>query len=233
LKNSDRKTAERQNVNRRTADRRQAHKPDIETSGITARFYDQLVFIGTCGLYHRLLKVVIEAMDIQPEDRILDMGAGTGKNALLMHRHLQGGSITSLEIGGEMRKQFRQKCGRYSNIFLENLRIDEPLPFREQFDKVFISYVLHGFKGEDREVILRNAYQALKYGGKLLIFDWNKFELQESGPIMRFFMHHIECEPAIGFIRQDLSKMLSHIGFENMGSTLYFRNRIRLLSCVK
>jgi demethylmenaquinone methyltransferase/2-methoxy-6-polyprenyl-1,4-benzoquinol methylase len=119
---------------------RNADKPDIETSGISARFYDQLVFIGTFGLYHRLLKRVIEAMDIQPEDHILDMGTGTGKVALLIYRYLEGGSITALEIGREMRKQFRHKCGEYSNIFLENLRIDEPLPFREQFDKVFISY---------------------------------------------------------------------------------------------
>jgi demethylmenaquinone methyltransferase/2-methoxy-6-polyprenyl-1,4-benzoquinol methylase len=132
-----------------------------------------------------------------------------------------------------MRKQFRQKCGGYSNIFLENLRIDEPLPFREQFDKVFISYVLHGFELQYRAVIIHNAYQALKPGGKLFIFDWNRFEVQESGPIMRFFMNHIECDPATDFIRQDLPEVLSLTGFGDIGNNLYFRNRIRLLSCAK
>jgi len=212
---------------------RHRDKRDIETSGFAARFYDQLLIIFTVGLYHKLLKAVIHAMNIQPEDHILDMGAGTGKNALFMQRYLKDGSITALEIGREMKRQLNRKCGKYKNIYLENLRIDKPLPFKEQFDKVFISYVLHGFGREDRAVIVQNAFQALKPDGKLLIFDWNKFDLQESGPIMRFFMHHIECEPATDFIREDLPKVLSYTGFSDIENHLYFRNQIRLLSCMK
>ena len=212
---------------------RKADKPDIETSGIAARFYDQLVFIGTFGLYHRLLKRVIDAMDIQPGDHILDMGAGTGKNALLMHRYLDEGSITALEIGREMQEQFTRKCGAVQNIYLEHRHIEEPLPFREQFDKVLISYVLHGFERQERTAILQNAYRTLKPGGKLFIFDWNSFDLQESGPIMRFFMNHIECHPARDFIQQELHDVLIRIGFSDMHNHLYFRNQIRLLSCVK
>ena len=208
-------------------------KPDIETSGIEARFYDQLVFIGTFGLYHRLLKRVVEAMDIRPGDHILDMGAGTGKNALLMHPNLDKGSITALEIGRVMQRKFRRKCGGIRNIYLENLHIEEPLPYRDRFDKAFISYVLHGFEHEQRRSIIQNAYQALKQNGRLFIFDWNEFNLSESGPVMRFFMNHIECRPAREFIQQDLQKLLSRTGFRDMHSNLYFRNRIRLLSCIK
>ncbi len=208
-------------------------KPDIETSGFEARFYDQLVFIGTFGLYHRLLKRVIEAMDIRPGDDILDMGAGTGKNALLMHPNLDKGSITALEIGREMQRQFRRKCGGLNNIYLKNLHIEKPLPYRDRFDKAFISYVLHGFEREQRRSIIQNAYRALKQNGRLFIFDWNEFNLNESGPVMRFFINHIECRPAREFIRQDLQKLLSRTGFRDIHSNLYFRNRIRLLSCVK
>jgi hypothetical protein len=46
-------------------------------------------------------------------------------------------------------------------------------------------------------------------------------------------MNHIECDAATDFIRQDLPEMLSHTGFGDIRNNLYFRNRIRLLSCVK
>jgi len=208
-------------------------KPDIETSGFAARFYDQLVFLGTFGLYQRLLRRVIEDMHIQPEDRILDLGAGTGKNALLMNRYLKGGSITALEIGREMRKQLHKKCRVFDNIFLENRRIEEPLTFTEEFDKVVLSYVLHGFEEYHRRDIVLNAHLSLKPGGRLFIFDWNEFDLEESGPVMRFFMQHIECSPAQDFIRQNLGEMLKSAGFRDVETRLYFRSRIRLLSAVK
>jgi demethylmenaquinone methyltransferase/2-methoxy-6-polyprenyl-1,4-benzoquinol methylase len=209
------------------------NKPDIETSGITARFYDQLIVVFTVGLYHNLLKRIIAALNIQPGDRVLDMGAGTGKNALLMNRYVNGGSITALEIGPEMCRQFSRKCKKYGNIVLERKRIDKPLAYRDRFDRVFISFVLHGFDHDDRARILHNAFQCLKPGGKLHIFDWNSFEIRESGPLMRFFMNHIECEPAINFIKEDLEAILLKTGFHGAENILYFKKQIRLLTVMK
>jgi ubiquinone/menaquinone biosynthesis C-methylase UbiE len=216
-----------------TADMRKTNRPDIETSGVKARFYDQLVFLGTIGLYQKLLRRVIEDMDIGARDRILDLGAGTGKNALLMNGYLDGGSITALEIGMEMRRQFEKKCGNLDNIHLENRRIDSPLPYRDQFDKVLLSFVLHGFEAQQRREIVLNAHRALKPGGRLLIFDWNEFDLDCSGPVMRFFMHHIECSPARDFIRNELGESLLASGFSDVESVLYVKNRIRLLTAKK
>lgn len=212
---------------------RRREKPDIETSGFAARYYDPLLIIFTLGLYHNLLKRVIHAMNIQPRDHVLDMGAGTGKNALLIQRYLQGGSITALEIGREMSRQFERKCRNHKNIFLENHRIDETLPYTNQFDRVFISFVLHGFEKSDRETIVRNAHQSLKTGGKLHIFDWNRFKLHESGLFMKFFMNHIECRPALEFIQLDLPSLMTRTGFNNIENNLYFKKQIRLLTCVK
>jgi demethylmenaquinone methyltransferase/2-methoxy-6-polyprenyl-1,4-benzoquinol methylase len=207
-----------------------SNRPDIETSGITARFYDQLVFLGTFGLYQRLLRLIIKHMSIQAQDHILDMGAGTGKNALLMHQYLNGGSITALEIGKEMRRQFKRKCGEMNSITLENRRIEEPLPYENRFDKVFISYVLHGFEQNSRETILRNAHRSLKSGGRLFILDWNEFDLSQAGLFMRFFMNNIECSPARDFIKHDVRELLRRAGFSELKTELFIRDRIRLIS---
>jgi demethylmenaquinone methyltransferase/2-methoxy-6-polyprenyl-1,4-benzoquinol methylase len=203
--------------------------PDIEKSGITAKFYDQLIFVFTLGFYHRLLKRIIEAMAIEPDDHILDMGAGTGKNALLMKTYLKNGSITALEISPEMIGQFRRKCMGHDNVNVRNLRVEQPLPYHNRFDKVFISYVIHGFEREQRSDIVQNAWEALREGGELYIFDWNEFQLDEKGPIMRFFMRRIECAPTIDFLRQNFREELMRQGFGDITERLYWRNNVRLL----
>ena len=208
-------------------------RPDIETSGVKALFYDQLLMLGTFGLYPKTIRLVIEAMEIRATDRILDLGAGTGKNELLMSRYLNGGSITALEIGREMRRQLRRRCGSIENIHLENRRIENPLPYNGQFDKVLLSFVLHGFEERRRRDILLNGYRALVPGGRLFVFDWNEFDLDCRGPVIRFFINHIECGPTRGFIRTNLRKLLLDCGFTDVEFTRYTRGLLRLASVKK
>ena len=166
----------------------------VELSGLRARFYDQLILIGTLGLYNPLIHTIIADMQIKPADKILDMGAGTGKNTLLMRRYLSDdGHITACEISTGMKKQFQKKCGKYKNITLSSFRIERPLPFRDTFDKVFLSFVIHGFTHDQRISILQNALNALKPGGRLFIFDWNEFSLEQSGPLLRLFMNTLNA----------------------------------------
>ncbi len=207
--------------------------PDIEIRGFEARFYDFFINIGTAGLYTGLIKRAISDMHIEAQDRILDLGAGTGRNALLMRKYLNGGNITALEISPEMKKQIEKKCRGLKNIRLEDMRIESPLPFRDEFDKVFISFVIHGFEQEEREKILVNAYNALHSGGKLFIFDWNEIDLKKQGPGMKAFFKYIECAPARDFITRDFKAVFEKIGFHDAAAGFYFRNRIRLLSGFK
>jgi demethylmenaquinone methyltransferase/2-methoxy-6-polyprenyl-1,4-benzoquinol methylase len=208
--------------------------PHIELRGFRARFYDQLILIGTLGLYNPLIKKIIMDMEIQPADKILDMGAGTGKNELLMQQYLSGrGHITACEISAEMKKKFHKQCDGFTNITLMPLRIERPLPFRDTFDKVFLSFVIHGFTQDKRILILENAFNALKPGGKIFIFDWNEFRLEDSGPLMRLFMNYIECKQAKDFISRNFSRVLTDIGFSGVKQRLYAWNKFRLLSADK
>jgi len=205
------------------------NKSHIEITGIKAWLYDFLLGVGTLGFYPMLIKRVIKDMGIKKQDTLLDLGAGSGKNELRMLKYLSGGSITALEIGREMRKQFEKNCRNHKNVLLVNRRIEQPLPFNAKFDKVFISYVIHGFDQAIRETIVRNAYEALKNGGKLFIFDWNEFDLREKGIIINSFFRYVECKEALDFIQRDFKKLLAEIGFRNLEERLYAKNTIRLL----
>ncbi len=126
-------------------------KPHIEIRGIEAKLYDLFLFIGTLGFYNKLIKTVISDLKLLPGEKILDMGAGTGSNALRMLKKINGkGEIVGIEIGKEMKKQFEKKARKNRGMKLVDMRIEEPLPFENEFTRVFISFVIHGFPQEKR-----------------------------------------------------------------------------------
>ena len=203
----------------------------VEVKGLEAKFYDFLLLAGTFGLYQTLLKRVISDMNIEPKDRILDMGAGTGKNACLMRRYLSDkGFILGLDIGEVMLKKFEKKCRKYKNIQVSNQRIEESLPYKGDFDKTFISFVIHGFEQDNRIKIINNAYNALKPGGKFFIFDWTEFNIKKTGAIFRSIFNIIECPLAFDFVEIDFKSVLQEHGFKNIHENLYAGKKIRLLS---
>lgn len=206
----------------------------VEISGFVARFYDQLLRIASFGKYNGMMKAAIADMDIQPDDAILDMGCGTGYNNCLMVKYLgNNGKIIGLDISKKMKKQFEKKCQDYPNISFIQKRIEDPLPFHDEFDKVFISFVFHGFPNSERKKIAQNAFNALKLGGRFIIFDFNEFDLDVQPWWFRSAFRRIECPLAFEYITVDWKSRLSEWAFDNFNEHLYFSKRIRLLKATK
>lgn len=204
----------------------------VEVRGFFAKYYDTLLNLATVGFYKKFIKDMVSKMNIQPNDRILDMGAGTGRNGLLMIGYLEEGEVIGLEIGEEMKKQFREKSHHHDNLKLRELEIQKDLPFEHEFDKVFISFTLHGFKQEDRIEIIENAYKALKKGGKFFILDYNEFDLSKKPFYVRAFFD-LECDLARDYIKRNWRKIWKEHNFLIKNEYLYFMNLIRLLGLEK
>lgn len=206
----------------------------VEVSGFEAKYYDTLMNIITLGWYPSFIRKAITDLHLQAGERVLDFGAGTGRNALLMHETMNGeGEIVALEIGDEMREQFLRKTVDHPGIRLENRRIDEPLPYAEEFDTVFISFVLHGFVQERRDAIIANAYRALKAGGTFAILDYSNFDVESAPAWVRFAIRRVECPLAEDFIRRDTRRMLEAHGFGHFAEEKYLKGYIRLLKAEK
>jgi len=209
-------------------------KSRVEIKGLIAKHYDKLIDTITFGKYRWFIEKTINLMKIKPADRILDLGAGTGRNACLIMKYLsQKGELIGLDISKEMITQFKKKCNSFPNASIINQRIDQPLAYSNEFDKVFICFVLHGFPQSVRETIIENAFKALKRNGDFFILDYNEFSLRDAPSYLRLFFKLIECPYAFDFIRQNWKKILSRKGFNSFEEHFFFRGYVRLLKGTK
>jgi len=204
----------------------------VQIHGFTAKYYDALMNIGSVGIYASFIRNVVKRMDIQPSDAILDLGCGTGRNSCLMANYLDessGGRVVGVDIEPVMIEQFNQRCKNLPNVTIQQERIDEPLPFENEFDKVFMSFVFHGFTDELREKITINIHKALKENGEFVLLDFNEFDLNAKPFWFRYAFKAIECPLAFEFIEMDWKTKLRAWGFETYYEHTYLLNTIRLL----
>jgi demethylmenaquinone methyltransferase/2-methoxy-6-polyprenyl-1,4-benzoquinol methylase len=206
----------------------------VELNPRIAKNYDMFMNIGSFGMYGSFIKRAIRNMDIRPDDDILDLGCGTGRNANLMRNYLNGnGQITGLDISEHMEKQFRKKFNDDKRMEFINQRIDQPINLQKVHDKVFISFVIHGFPHEVRHSVIKNAYEHLKPGGSFFILDFGEFDMDKMPWFDRLIFEKIECKYAFDYIKRDWKETLSGYGFGNFAEYFYLKNYVRLLKAVK
>jgi len=199
-----------------------------------ARHYDFSLDLFSLGQYSRLLNEVVEKMGIRPGQSILDLGSGTGRNDCLMAEKVGAqGRIVGLDISDEMLSRARKRCCKYPYVAFEKQRIELSLPYKEEFDKVVVSFVLHGFEDEQKLQIIHGALQALKPGGTFYILDYSEFDLERIWfPLRRAFTHW-ECQLAVEFLKLDIKEMLESKGFTDSEEEFFFKGYLRLLKTVK
>jgi ubiquinone/menaquinone biosynthesis C-methylase UbiE len=205
----------------------------VELTPTVAKHYDSIMNFVSMGAYRSFIHRAIKDMNIQPEDNILDMGCGTGRNALLMADYLSGGNITGLDISPLMENQFIEKTKKEPKLKFINKRIDLPFEFDKPFDTVFISFVIHGLPHEIRETVIRNAYSNLKPGGTFFILDYAEFEVAKMPWLHRQIFKKVECKYAFDFIKRDWKDILKNYGFGGFSEKFYVKNYVRLFRAVK
>jgi ubiquinone/menaquinone biosynthesis C-methylase UbiE len=202
----------------------------VEVTGFEARHYDLFMNLITGGTYPFFIRKVVRDLQIQPADSILDLGSGTGRNISLMNKYLsEEGRVLGLDIGSEMLEQAQRRFTNHPRVTIENRRIEEQLPYQDEFNKTFISFVLHGLIQEDRLKVMENIYRALKPGGEFLILDYNEFDLKRSPWLVRFAFG-LECPLATDFIGRNLQAILREQGFEGFRVHTYYLGYVRLLA---
>ncbi|NOY36637.1 MAG: methyltransferase domain-containing protein [Chlorobi bacterium] len=203
---------------------------EVELTPFTAKHYDKLLNVATLGFYRGFIRRAIAAMQIGPDDQILDMGCGTGRNACLMYKYLKTGKVTGLDISEIMEKQFIRKCVGPKGAEFSRQRIDIPFDLDRKFDRVFISFVLHGFPHEIRGIVINNAAGHLKENGVFHILDYAEFDLEAAPAYARIPFKKIECPYAFDYIEKEWKEILKKSGFREFEEQYFMKGYVRLLS---
>ncbi len=206
----------------------------VELTPFLARNYDVILKAASLGRYGSFLKRAIDAMELKPRMNVLDLGCGSGHNASMMLPFIgDEGSLMGLDISPEMEQQFRRRFHNKPNIQFLNQRIDVPFDLGRAFDVVFMSFVLHGFPHEVRDIILENACRHLKPGGYFMLLDFAEFDLSRMPRLHQWIFTHVECVYAFDFVGRNWKEILSGKGFSGFSEHLFLKNYVRLLKSQK
>ena len=131
---------------------------------------------------------VLNFSEIKPEERVLDIGCGTGDQAVYFAK--RGVIVAGIDINPKMigRALMRKKKEGLEVYFRGGNATN--LPFLDPvFDVAVISLVLHEIESKDRNKVISEMKRVVKKGGRLIFVDFN-CPLPKS--ITSFFVNLIE-----------------------------------------
>jgi ubiquinone/menaquinone biosynthesis C-methylase UbiE len=138
------------------------------------RLYDLLMLILTRGRDQAYRRDLLDLADIAEGHCVLDIGCGTGTQAIAAWRRSQpGGSVVGVDISEKMLAVARRKAHRAGLDIAFHHADMAQLPFEDgRFDVVTITTVMHMVPQGRRRLCLREASRVLRRGGRLLLIDY-------------------------------------------------------------
>jgi len=163
-----------------------------------ARVYEKLasVYDFTFGpTLHPGRVQAIQRMVIQTDDRVLEVGVGTGINATLYPRDC---AVTGIDLSDSMLEKARERVARKG---LRNVRLVEmdaaDLKFADgSFDIVYAPYLISVVP--DPLAVAREMHRVCRKGGKII-----------------FLNHFRSPNRALAWIERGISPFTVHIGFKS------------------
>jgi len=145
-----------------------------------AQVYSESQHAGSLGPGRTLARMV----DLSGAETLLDVGGGTGAMTISLCKAYEKLHATIIDFPNvaEIGWRFVSEAGLVDRVrYIPGNAIEVQWPGNQ--DAILMSYLMSGVPGDKVEALLRNAYEALAPGGKLMVHDF-MVEDNRKGPAL-------------------------------------------------
>jgi ubiquinone/menaquinone biosynthesis C-methylase UbiE len=172
--------------------------------------YDPVVsFMGAARAREELIKQA----SIQPNQRVLDLGCGTGTLVVLLKRKYPAAEIVGVDPDPKALQRAQKKIRRAGVAVQLDEGFADELPYEAgTFDRVLSSFMLHHLEEHEREKTLREVLRVLKPVGTFHLLDFAGGEDKAPGRLGRLVNSHARLEDNS---QQRILQLMRRAGFTN------------------
>jgi len=170
--------------------------------------YDPLVkLLGA----DRARRKLFDQARVQPHQRVLDIGCGTGTFAVAIKGWLPSVQVVGLDPDPKALGRSRRKADRAGASIRFDQGFANALPYPDgHFDRVFSSLMFHHLPHDTRPPTLREVRRVLKRGGSLHLLDFEQEGPYSHNPLARW-LH--SSERMRDNTREQILNLMSEAGF--------------------
>jgi ubiquinone/menaquinone biosynthesis C-methylase UbiE len=191
-------------------------------------FYDPLL---RWGMREETFKrQLIHQANIQPGQRVLDLGCGTGTLTILIKQSIPKAEVVGLDGDPMVLEIARSKAAKAGVDLTLDYGMAYRLPYPDgSFNRVLSSLVFHHLTREDKRRTIGEAYRVLRPGGEFRVVDFGK-PYGLYGNLLSPFIKRLEH--ASDNVRGMLPVMMREAGFEQAEEQAHFTTIVGSLSSV-
>ena len=214
-----------------------------------AKNYDLMNDILSFGTHRIWKKKLVEIVNPGKNEKIIDIGSGTGDIAKNILKTKFEGELHLLDLNKKMLKISKSSLTKNKKIFFHHGDA-EKLKFKDNvFDKYIISFCLRNITNIEHSI--REAYRILKPGGIYFCLEFSKPQSIFSSVMYKNYRN--KALPFIGKViannsnaykylsesielfpnQNDLSKILNKNGFKGVSYTNLFNGIVSIHKCYK
>lgn len=169
-------------------------------------FYDAVV--GITVRERTFKKALLQQAAIQPGQRVLDVGCGTGTLCLLIKQTQPQAEVVGVDGDPEILALAQNKARKAGVAVQFDHGLSTELPYPDaHFDRVLSTLFFHHLSPEDKKRTAAELFRVLKPGGELHIADWGK----AANPLMRGLFWGIQILDGFENTRDNINGKLPDI----------------------
>jgi ubiquinone/menaquinone biosynthesis C-methylase UbiE len=159
--------------------------------------YDMLVWLLMRGREREFRERLLSFAKLQPGERVLDAGCGTGSTAIIAAR-ITGTSVTGIDPSPNMIARARAKARRAGVDIDARIGRAEALPVPDaSCDVVISTMMMHHLRSATRDAFGRECRRVLRPGGRVFVSDFGPPLRGQTGLVQWLHRKHFLDLPRI------------------------------------